>query len=334
MFPLKESGRWWNCHKLIKAVSDSYSEQLVMPDRMVAVAYSGSEAYKGLGKRKGEMMEEEEMGKKMKVGEEVEVEHLTGENEGTATITLNRGRARNALNRQMVCKLRRILGDLGKNSGLKAVVIKSGASGIFCAGADLKERIGMEEEEVMEFLGDLKAVVTSLEELPVPVVAALDGAALGGGLELALGCDLRVAAQGVPLGLPEVLLGVIPGCGGTQRLARLVGVGRAAQIVYTGRPVLAQEAERWGLVNYCVEQNQNGCAAYAHALDVARSMHATAPAALGMAKVALREGARMSRLEEGLEVEEACYQALLHTRDRREGLEAFLAKRKPVFLGK
>ena len=148
----------------------------------------------------------------------------------------------------------------------------------------------MEEEEVMEFLGDLKAVVTSLEELPVPVVAALDGAALGGGLELALGCDLRVAAQGVPLGLPEVLLGVIPGCGGTQRLARLVGVGRAAQIVYTGRPVLAQEAERWGLVNYCVEQNQNGCAAYAHALDVARSMHATAPAALGMAKVALREG--------------------------------------------
>ena len=311
-----------------------------MPDRMVAVAYSGSEAYKGLGKRKGEMMEEEEMGKKikvgeeMKVGEEVEVEHLTGENEGTATITLNRGRARNALNRQMVCKLRRILGDLGKNSGLKAVVIKSGASGIFCAGADLKERIGMEEEEVMEFLGDLKAVVTSLEELPVPVVAALDGAALGGGLELALGCDLRVAAHGVPLGLPEVLLGVIPGCGGTQRLARLVGVGRAAQIVYTGRPVLAQEAEKWGLVNYCVEQNQSGCAAYARALDVARSMHATAPVALGMAKVAMREGARMGRLEEGLEVEEACYQALLHTRDRREGLEAFLGKRKPVFLGK
>ena len=311
-----------------------------MPDRMVAVAYSGSEAYKGLGKRKGEMMEEEEMGKKikvgeeMKVGEEVEVEHLTGENEGTATITLNRGRARNALNRQMVCKLRRILGDLGKNSGLKAVVIKSGASGIFCAGADLKERIGMEEEEVMEFLGELKAVVTSLEELPVPVVAALDGAALGGGLELALGCDLRVAAHGVPLGLPEVLLGVIPGCGGTQRLARLVGVGRAAQIVYTGRPVLAQEAEKWGLVNYCVEQNQSGCAAYARALDVARSMHATAPAALGMAKVAMREGARMGRLEEGLEVEEACYQALLHTRDRREGLEAFLGKRKPVFLGK
>ena len=307
----------------------------VMPDRMVTVVHSGSEAYKGLGKRKGAMMEKEEIGKKIKVVEEVEVEHLTGENEGTATITLNRGRARNALNRQMVCKLQRILGELGKEApSLKAVVIKSGASGIFCAGADLKERVGMEEEEVMEFLGDLKAVVSSLEELPVPVVAALDGAALGGGLELALGCDLRVAAQGVPLGLPEVLLGVIPGCGGTQRLARLVGVGRAAQIVYTGLPVLAQEAERWGLVNYCVEQNQSGCAAYARALDVARSMHATAPVALGMAKVAMREGLRVSSLEEGLEVEEACYQALLHTKDRREGLEAFLGKRKPVFLGK
>lgn len=297
------------------------------------VAEACSEAYQGLGKRKGAVMEVEEEGKKMRV-EEVEVEHLTGENAGTATITLNRGKARNALSRQMVSKLQQILENLGKDGALKAVVLKSGVGGIFCAGADLKERSGMDEQEVMEFLGALKAVVAGLEELPVPVVAALDGAALGGGLELALGCDLRVAAQGVPLSLPEVLVGVIPGCGGTQRLARLVGVGRAAQIVYTGRPVLAEDAERWGLVNYCVQQNQSGSAAYAHALDVARLMHATAPVALGLAKVAVREGARMSRLEEGLEVEETCYQALLHTSDRREGLEAFLAKRKPMFLGK
>ena len=297
------------------------------------VAEACSEAYQGLGKRKGAVMEVEEEGKKMRV-EEVEVEHLTGENAGTATITLNRDKARNALSRQMVSKLQQIVENLGKDGALKAVVLKSGVGGIFCAGADLKERSGMDEQEVMEFLGALKAVVAGLEELPVPVVAALDGAALGGGLELALGCDLRVAAQGVPLSLPEVLVGVIPGCGGTQRLARLVGVGRAAQIVYTGRPVLAEDAERWGLVNYCVQQNQSGSAAYAHALDVARLMHATAPVALGLAKVAVREGARMSRLEEGLEVEETCYQALLHTSDRREGLEAFLAKRKPTFLGK
>ena len=287
-------------------------------------------------------MEEEKSVKKIKVAEcsdleqmeEVEVEHLTGENLGTVTITLNRGRARNALNRQMVAKLQQILGDLAKEAGLRAVVLRSGVSGVFCAGADLKERRGMEEQEVIEFLRDLKTVVTSLEELPVPVVAAMDGAALGGGLELALGCDLRVAAQGVPLGLPEVLLGVIPGCGGTQRLARLIGVGRAAQMVFTGKPVLAEEAERWGLVNYCVEQNQNGSAAYDQALCVARMMFATAPVALGMAKVALREGAKVGGLDEALQVEEACYQALLHTSDRREGLEAFLAKRKPVFLGK
>ena len=312
-----------------------------MPDNMVPVSCSGTS--QGLGKRKGAMMmEEEKPGKKIKVAEcsdleqmeDVEVEHLTGENLGTVTITLNRGRARNALNRQMVAKLQQILGDLAKEAGLRAVVLRSGVSGVFCAGADLKERRGMEEREVIEFLRDLKNVVTSLEELPVPVVAAMDGAALGGGLELALGCDLRVATQGVPLGLPEVLLGVIPGCGGTQRLARLIGVGRAAQMVFTGKPVLAEEAERWGLVNYCVEQNQSGSAAYDQALCVARMMYATAPVALGMAKVALREGAKLGRLDEALQVEEACYQALLHTRDRREGLEAFLAKRKPAFLGK
>ena len=312
-----------------------------MPDSMVPVSCSGTS--QGLGKRKGAMMmEAEKSGKKIKVAEcseleqmeDVEVEHLTGENLGTVTITLNRGRARNALNRQMVVKLQQILGDLAKEAGLRAVVLRSGVSGVFCAGADLKERRGMEEQEVIEFLRDLKTVVTSLEELPVPVVAAMDGAALGGGLELALGCDLRVATQGVPLGLPEVLLGVIPGCGGTQRLARLIGVGRAAQMVFTGKPVLAEEAERWGLVNYCVEQNQSGSAAYDQALCVARMMYATAPVALGMAKVALREGAMVGRLDEALQVEEACYQALLHTRDRREGLEAFLAKRKPAFLGK
>ena len=312
-----------------------------MPDNMVPVSCSGTS--QGLGKRKGAiMMEEEKSGKKIKVAEcsdpeqmeEVEVEHLTGENLGTVTITLNRGRARNALNRQMVAKLQQILGDLAKEAGLRAVVLRSGVSGVFCAGADLKERRGMEEQEVIQFLRDLKNVVSSLEELPVPVVAAMDGAALGGGLELALGCDLRVAAQGVPLGLPEVLLGVIPGCGGTQRLARLIGVGRAAQMVFTGKPVLAEEAERWGLVNYCVEQNQSGSAAYDQALCVARMMFATAPVALGMAKVALREGAKLGRLDEALQVEEACYQALLHTRDRMEGLEAFLAKRKPAFLGK
>ena len=312
-----------------------------MPDNMVPVSCSGTS--QGLGKRKGAMMMEEEKSvKKIKVAEcsdleqmeDVEVEHLTGENLGTVTITLNRDRARNALNRQMVAKLQQILGDLAKEAGLRAVVLRSGVSGVFCAGADLKERRGMEEQEVIEFLRDLKTVVTSLEELPVPVVAAMDGAALGGGLELALGCDLRVAAQGVPLGLPEVLLGVIPGCGGTQRLARLIGVGRAAQMVFTGKPVLAEEAERWGLVNYCVEQNQSGSAAYDQALCVARMMYATAPVALGMAKVALREGAKVGGLDEALQVEEACYQALLHTRDRREGLEAFLAKRKPAFLGK
>ena len=127
---------------------------------------------------------------------------------------------------------------------------------------------------------------------------------------------------------------MIPGCGGTQRLARLIGVGRAAQMVFTGKPVLAEEAERWGLVNYCVEQNQSGSAAYDQALCVARMMFATAPVALGMAKVALKEGAKVGGLDEALQVEEACYQALLHTRDRREGMEAFLAKRKPAFLGK
>ena len=286
----------------------------------------------GRGKRRGEE-EEVEMGKKIRLEEleEVEVEHLEG---GIVTISLNRPATRNALSRGLVARLRGVVEELREEEGLRVVILRSKVRGVFSSGADLKERSTMAEEEVVAFLGELRALVAAVEELPVAVVAALDGSALGGGLELVLGCDLRVAARGALLGLPEVRRGVVPGAGGTQRLARLVGGGRASQLVLTGAPVPAEEAERWGLVNYCVEQEQGGAAAYTRALALARDMAGAAPLAVAVAKVALREGPEAGGLEEGLAVELACYSSLLHTRDRREGVQAFLQKRQPVFLGK
>ena len=189
---------------------------------------SDMEGQVNLGKRKGERDEDrEELAKKSRLDEEeleVDVEYLTGDDRGIAVISLNRPGARNALSRHLVRLLKQALEDVAQERAVRAVILRSRVRGVFCAGADLKERSDMGEDEVMGFLRDLRGLVQQLEDLPMAVIAALDGAALGGGLELALGCDIRVAGGEVRLGLPEVRLGVIPGAGGTQRLARLVSI--------------------------------------------------------------------------------------------------------------
>ena len=263
---------------------------------------------------------------------EIHLQFLGGQNSDIAVISLNRPEVKNALNQRMVQTLLQTVTDLHHRPGLRVVILRSHTKGIFCAGADLKERQSMSPDEVLVFLHTLRAAVRALEELPVPVLAALDGSALGGGLELALGCDLRVGAGGAWLGLPEVRLGVIPGAGGTQRLGRLVGSARARDMVLTARCLGAEEAHTWGLLNYCVEQEEGGEAAYQRALLLAKDLLGSAPLALAMAKVALREG-EGQELEDGLEVEAVCYHALLGTRDREEGLRAFREKRTPLFVG-
>jgi enoyl-CoA hydratase/carnithine racemase len=209
--------------------------------------------------------------------------------------------------------------------GLRVVVLTGAGSLAFCAGADLKERARMGDPEVAAFHLALRTFLGGLEALPQPVVAALNGAALGGGLELALACDLRIAAEGIELGLPEVGLGIIPGAGGTQRLPRLLGVARAKDLILTARRVGAAEALAMGLVSAVVAPARLGEEALALA---ARN----APVSLRQAKRAVDQGLHLP-LAEGLDLEHRLYQACLATEDRREALRAFAEKRPPTFTG-
>jgi len=188
----------------------------------------------------------------------------------------------------------------------------------------------MNQVQVSKFLADLRSALSSLENLSVPTIAAIDGPALGGGLELGLACDLRVAGHSVTkIGLPETRLGIIPGAGGTQRAARLLGVSKAKDLIFTGRMLTAVEAEQFGLVDYV---SQPDTSASDRALELARAIAINAPLALRAAKLAISRAPELST-ESGLDFERACYQPLLTTKDRNEALEAFREKRPPVFKG-
>lgn len=220
--------------------------------------------------------------------------------------------------------LRRATAD----GALRVVVLGGAGQKAFCAGADLKERARMGEAEVAGFHRALRGFLEGLEALPQVVVAALNGAALGGGLELALACDLRIAAGGIELGLPEVGLGIIPGAGGTQRLPRLLGVARAKELILTARRITAAEALGMGLVSAVVPAERLEEEALALAARVARN----APVSLRQAKRAVDQGLHLP-LAEGLDLENQLYQACLGTADRLEALRAFAEKRPPVFTG-
>ena len=276
---------------------------------------------------------EDEMDIKSKnacVDDEVVLEYLDGENDGIAVLCLNRKNARNALSCKLVEDVQSALAEVGQEQeGVRCLILRSLVPGVFCAGADLKERTKMSEENVSAYLKRLKDLVAALEELQIPVVAAVEGAALGGGLEVILGCDMRVGTTSSIFGLPETRLGVIPGAGGTVRLGRVVGWGRARQMILTGGRIGGSQAEQWGLLNVCVEDG----AAYGKALEMARDVVEGAPLAVRMAKVALRAAERLEQ-EEGLEVEQACYETLLPSWDRMEGLRAWGQRRKQHFRGK
>lgn len=164
----------------------------------------------------------------------------------------------------------------------------------------------------------------------MPTIACINGAALGGGLELALACDMRIAEQGpkVLIGLPETGLAIIPGAGGTQRLPRIIGMARAKELVYTARKLSASDAEKFGLVNYCVEAGES----YSRALEIAREIIGNGPIAVRMAKIAVQEGMQMDK-SSGMTLEQQCYAQIIPTKDRLEALQAFREKRKPQFKG-
>jgi len=188
----------------------------------------------------------------------------------------------------------------------------------------------MSQIQVAKFLSDLRVVLGKLENLPVPTIAAIDGPALGGGLELSLACDLRVAGNTVSkIGFPETRLGIIPGAGGTQRAARLLGLSKTKDLIYTARQLTASEALEWGLVDYVSEE---GFSAFDRALQLAGEIAASAPLALRAAKLAISRASELP-LEPGLDFERASYERLLTSKDRTEALQAFKEKRPPVFKG-
>jgi methylglutaconyl-CoA hydratase len=246
-----------------------------------------------------------------------------------AWITLNRPDAMNALSRGMVAELGGVVRELRGDSSVRALVITGAGDKAFCAGADLKERRAMTLDETRAFLAELNGAFNEIVAFPAPVIAAINGAAFGGGFELALACDLRLCAEGVELGLVEVRLGIIPGAGGTQRLARIAGVPAAKEMILTGRRISAVRARELGLVSQVVAPGALEGAVASLAAEIAEC----APLAVSEAKHAI-DGGQSLRMGDSLALEQACYEVVLSSADRNEGLAAFLEKRRPVFKGK
>jgi enoyl-CoA hydratase/carnithine racemase len=247
-----------------------------------------------------------------------------------ALVTLDRPGHMNAMNRRMVLELGRIGRELGSNDDVRAVVLTGSGTQAFCAGADLKERRGMSEEAVREQLRLYRSELAWIDPFPAPVIAALNGVALGGGLELALRCDLRVAADHAMLGLPETTLAVIPGAGGTQHLPRIVGEARAKELILLGRRITAAHALALGLVN---RVSRPGASALDDALEWIAPIVAGAPIAQ-RASLAAIDATRSLPLPAGYEREFELYGECLTSEDRVEALAAFAEKRQPVFKGK
>uniref|UniRef100_H2MIB0 Enoyl CoA hydratase domain containing 2 n=1 Tax=Oryzias latipes TaxID=8090 RepID=H2MIB0_ORYLA len=248
---------------------------------------------------------------------------------GIVEVLMCRHKARNALGHVFVSQL---MSALACDSAVRAVVFRSLVPGVFCAGADLKERALMNHTESDLFVHSLRSLMTQIAMLPSPTIAAIDGVALGGGLELALACDLRTAAYSAQMGLIETTRGLLPGAGGSQRLPRTVGVTLAKELIFTGRRVGGQAALDMGLVNRAVEQNQAEDAAYREALSLAREILPQAPIAVRMAKEAMNRGMEVD-IGSAMAIERMCYARVIPTRDRQEGMAAFIEKRPPRYTG-
>jgi enoyl-CoA hydratase/carnithine racemase len=245
-------------------------------------------------------------------------------------ITINRPEARNAMNTQLGRDLLEIALDLVIDPGDVRIVILTGAGDkAFCAGGDLKERKGMTDEAWRIQHAIFEQAIYRLMDCPVPVIAAVNGAAFGGGCEIALACDFIYASSNARFALTEITLGIIPGCGGTQNLPRAAGARRAKEILYTGTPFTAQQGLDWGIVNEVCDPEELMPAVMATAERIAGN----APLAVRQAKRSVDLGAGTDRVTAlGIEIE--AYNRLVPTEDRHEGVLAFNEKRKPVFKGR
>jgi enoyl-CoA hydratase/carnithine racemase len=244
---------------------------------------------------------------------------------GVGTIRLDRPPL-NAINEDLTGELLDAAQEAARRDDVGAVVLYGGEK-VFAAGADVKMMAGMGPVEVRPMIMGLQEVFNAVEDIPKVTIAAVTGFALGGGCELAMCADLRFAAQNAKLGQPEILLGIIPGAGGTQRLPRLVGPARAKDLIFSGRQVGADEAERIGLVDRVVDDP------LAEAVDAARGFADGPRAALRAAKVAINWGSRVD-LRTGVAIEREAFCDLFTTEDQKEGMAAFVEKRKAGFTGR
>jgi len=247
-----------------------------------------------------------------------------------AIVTINRPQVLNALNQAVIGELRAAINELNADPAVGAIILTGAGQKAFVAGADISQFNGLASmAEAAEFARRGQAVLDKIERLPKPVIAAINGYALGGGCELAMACDIRVAADTARLGQPEINLGIIPGYGGTQRLPRLVGRGMAKYLVFSGEHVSAGEAQRIGLVEFVVPAAE----LMDFARELARKLAAKPPIALRLAKEAINKGLE-GNLVQGLSYEANQFGEVFETEDRVEGVNAFLEKRKPVWKGR
>jgi enoyl-CoA hydratase len=242
---------------------------------------------------------------------------------------VNRPEKRNALSGALVAELRDAFERVGREASLRAAILTGSGQKAFVAGADIMELASLSAVEAREYALRGQQAFRILETLPKPTVAAVNGFALGGGLELAMSCSVRFASENAKLGQPEVKLGILPGYGGTQRLPRLVGRGRALEMLLSGEPVTAAEAHRIGLVNAVVPQPE----LLSYSRSWLNKVLANAPLALGLVLESVDVGLDMG-LDAGLRFEAAAFGVSAATEDRREGTRAFLEKRSPAFAGK
>lgn len=241
-----------------------------------------------------------------------------------AELALDRPEALNAVSTDLAEELTQAATVLAADPSVRAVVVSSTSAKAFCVGADLKERDGFSDDQLQAHREVSRLAYRAVLNLPMPAVAAVDGYALGGGLEIALSCDLIVAGAGAVVGLPEVRVGLVPGGGGTQLLARRVGWSRAAGLLFTGRRVAASEAAVLGVVDEVVPEGE----ARGRALQVAEEIAHSSPVAVRAAKRAMRLGATLP-LTEALEIEDSAWREAAFGPDRAEGIRAFVEKRPP-----
>ena len=245
-----------------------------------------------------------------------------------AFVTLNRPGAMNAFNYDMLVDLGHITESIRINPDIRVVIFTGSGDRAFSVGADLKERKTLTDVQVKRNIYKIGEVFTAIEGLPQPTIARMNGFAFGGGMELALACDFRIAADTALMGLTETGLGIIPGAGGTQRLPRLIGEAKALELILTAKRMTAAEAYNYGVVTKVVASDD----LIRETADFADSILANGPIALQQAKFAIKHGMNVD-LQTGLAIERKAYEITIPTEDRVEALTAFAEKRKPVFKG-